>query len=48
MLVGMFVTYFVTERNFASRQRTFLVYTGPFVGYTHREDNIKTVSQKQV
>lgn len=42
MLAGMFVTYFVTELNFTSRQRTFLVYTGPFVTYTQRENNIKT------
>jgi len=42
MLVGMFATYFVTELNFTSRQRTFLVYTGPFVKYMQRENTIKT------
>jgi len=42
MLVGMFVTYFVTERNLISRHRTLLAYTGPFVRCPHRQNNIKT------
>jgi len=38
----MFVMYFVTERNFTSRNRTLLVYTGPFVRWMHRQNDIKT------
>jgi hypothetical protein len=42
MLVGTFVTNFVTERNFTSRLRTLLAQTGPSVRCTHSQNNIKT------